>query len=268
MTRTAPPPEVIPASASKWAVSKAKPKGGQRIVIYGGGGKGKTSLAATLPSPMFIFLGSERPSTDVPNIPNVKSWEDIRAVLREPSLWTGVESIVIDSATVAEALAIDFTLRTVKTEKGGVVNSIEGYGYGKGYRHVNETFRQILADLDRHAEQGRNVVLVVHETIDNTPNPSGEDYKSTQPNLMQKGEAKLRDLVRDWCDHMLYIGYDIAVDDGKAKSSGSRCIYTQERATHWAKCRADPAKPVPYSILYPLGDDAVWHAIGIKKGQK
>lgn len=137
MTRTAPPPEVIPASASKWAVSKVKPKGGQRIVIYGGGGKGKTSLAATLPSPMFIFLGSERPSTDVPNIPNVKSWEDIRAVLREPSLWTGVESIVIDSATVAEALAIDFTLRTVKTEKGGVLQ-FGGEGCAEAFNHFAE----------------------------------------------------------------------------------------------------------------------------------
>lgn len=269
MTRTPPPPAPpAPTGSSKWKVSATKPKSGQRIVIYGGGGKGKTSLAASLPSPMFLFLGSERPSTDVTNIPGVASWEDLRAVLREPSVWTGVESIVIDSATVAESMAIDFTLRTVKTEKGVAVSSIEGYGYGKGYRHVNETFRQILADLDRHAEQGRNVVLVVHETVDNTPNPSGEDYKSTQPNLMQKGEAKIRDLVRDWCDHLFYIGYDIAVDDGKAKSSGSRCIYTQERATHWAKCRADPAKPVPYCVPFPLGSDEIWKLIGIKKGQQ
>jgi len=266
VTRTAPPPPVAPGPASKWAAVRTKPKSGQRIVVYGGGGKGKTSLCAGLPNPVFVFLGSERPPADVPNIPGVKTWEDLRAALRDDSVWHGFDSIVIDSGTVAEAMAVDFTLRTVKTEKGMTVTTVEGYGYGKGYRHVLETFVQLLADLDRHAEQGRNVVIIAHETIDTVPNPSGEDYKSHQPSLMQKGEGKLRDRVCDWADHVLFIGYDVAVDDGKGKSSGSRCIYTAERATWRAKCRSNPANPVPYSIVYPLGSDAVWVALGIKKG--
>lgn len=260
------PAEVKPSGSSKWTVKTTRPKHGKRIAVYGGGGKGKTSLCATLPRPVFIFLGSEAPPTDVANVPGVRTWEDLLGALREPSLWTTADSIVIDTGTVAEQLAIDFTLRTVKTDKGQTVHSVEGYGYGKGYRHVLETFVQLLAALDRHAEEGRNVCLILHETVDTTPNPAGEDYKSYQPALMQKGEAKLRDRVRDWCDHLFYIGYDIAVDEGKGKSSGSRCIYTQERATHWGKCRHDPATPVPYSIVYPLGSDAVWVATGIKKG--
>jgi hypothetical protein len=235
-------------------------------VIYGGGGKGKTSLAAILPNSVFIFLGSERSPIEVPNVPGVKTWEDLRAVLRDDSIWKDVDSIIIDSATVAEQMSIDYTLRTVKTEKGVAVSSIEGYGYGKGYRHVLDTFVQLLADLDRHAEQGRNVVLIVHETVDATPNPAGEDYKSAQPNLMQKGEAKLRDRVRDWCDHLFYIGYDIDVERGKGKSQGTRCIYTQERAAFWAKSRSDPASPIPFSILYALGSDELWVKLGIKKG--
>lgn len=264
MTRTPPPP--APIVAGGWSIASTRPKSGQRVVIYGGGGKGKTSLAASLPNPVFIFLGSERFALDVPNISGVKTFEDLLAVLTTDSLWKGVEAVVIDSATVAEAFAVEYTLRTVKTEKGMTVSSVEGYGYGKGYRFVLESFRKFLAAMDRLAERGLHVVLTAHETVDKTPNPAGDDYSSAQPNLMQKGEGKIRDLVRDWCDHLLYIGYDVAVDDGKGKSSGTRCIYTQERASWWAKCRSDPSNPVPFSIVYELGSDLVWKKLGIKKG--
>lgn len=258
---TTPPP---PAATPKYTISKTLQRNGQRVVVYGGGGKGKTSLCASAKDPVFVFLGGERAPIDVPNIPGIKTYEQLLDLLRTESVWRNVGTIVVDSATVAEAMAVDYTIRNVKTEKGVTVQNIEGYGFGKGYRHVCDSFRLLLSALDRHAEQGRHVILTVHETVDATPNPAGDDYKSSQPNLMQKGEAKLRDLTRDWCDHMLYIGYDIAVDGGKGKSSGSRCIFTQERATHWAKCRADPAKPVPYCIPYPIGDDAIWQYLGMK----
>lgn len=261
MTRAGPPS--IPASRFSIQTTNTQ-RQGQRIVVYGGGGKGKTSLCAALPDPVFIFLGSERAPMDVPHVPDIHTFEDLLEALRAKELWLRKKSVIVDSATAAEAMAVAYTLRNVKTEKGMTATSIEGYGYGKGYRHVNESFRLMLAALDALAQAGLNVAVTAHETVDATPNPAGEDYKSAQPNLMQSGQARLRDLIRDWCDHLLYIGYDVAVDGGKGKSSGSRCIYTQERASWWAKCRANPANPAPYCVPYPLGSDDIWKLIGIK----
>src|SRR5690606_41783294 len=60
--------------------------------------------------------------------------------------------------------------------KGGV----EGYGFGKGYTHVYDTFLHLLAELDRHVREGRNVIGIAHECTANVPNP--RDRKSTRLN--------------------------------------------------------------------------------------
>lgn len=184
----------------------------------------------------------------------VESLADALAALRTPSLWTDCKTIVVDTMTAAQELAIQHTIATVPHEKGHKVKSIEGYGFGKGYRHLNDTLCEFLAALDQHAAQGRHVVVVAHETTCKVTNAEGEDYLGIQPNVAQLGEhCRFRDRLKGWCEHLLYVQYDRVVKDGKATGKGTRTIHCVESATYWAKSRT-----LRESIPFDEGDDTLW----------
>ena len=60
------------------------------------------------------------------------------------------------------------------------------------------------------------------------------------------GKSSIRLRVREWSDHLLFIGYDLSVKDGKGdpRSGGSRTIYPVERPHCMAKSRT-VAEPEP-----------------------
>jgi hypothetical protein len=168
--------------------------------------------------------------------------------------------IAVDSFTKAEEMAVEWTLSNVsRRDKNNNVHwetSIEGYPFGSGYMHVYETFLQLLCDLDAVARAGIHVAFVCHDCTTNVPNPAGMDWIRWEPRLLSppSGKGSIRSRVREWCDHLLFIGYDTKVgENGKAEGIGTRAIYPAERPTHLAKSRllADP-------IIYTDGDPAVW----------
>jgi len=234
----------------KVAFGKIEPQG-HRVGIYGPGGIGKTSCAATAPGPVaFLDLDDSLPillpslgELDVRRVAGITGWQDMRDALHSEG-WDEVKTIVIDSATKAEELALDWTLKNVKHDKDGVViRRIEDYGYGKGYQHLYETFLQLLGDLDAHVRAGRHVVLILHDCTATVPNPKGEDYIRWEPRLQNpsSGKASIRLRVREWLDHLLYVGYDIECSKqsgGKAQGHGTRTICPQEMPWCMAKSRS------------------------------
>lgn len=248
-----------PKLAKAYATSTGPIKQGERVVIYGCGGIGKTSLAALAPRPKFIDTQGGTNHLNVSRVTLIDQWQDVRDALHQPSLWAGVETIVLDTASDLQEWAVAHTLRTVPHEKSEKpIVRIEDYGYGKGYEHVFDTFLPLLSDLDMHAKEGRNIIVVCHETIEKAPNPDGEDYLRYEPALMNTGKfARLRERIKAWCDHLLYIQYDRDVSkDGKAKGRGSRTIYPTETATYWAKSRV-----LRTPIVYTEGDGDVWRQL-------
>lgn len=239
----------------------------QRMIVYGPGGVGKTSLAAAAPGPVAFFdlergldpLHSSLPADlDVRCISGVDTFAQLLAALADPS-WSEIKTIVIDSATAAERLAVEHTLGTVKHEKGHSVSSIEGYGFGKGYQHVYESWQGLLFALDRHLAAGRNIIFTAHDCVSNVPNPSGEDYIRWEPRLQSptSGKASIRLAMKEWADHLLFIGYDVVVtSDGKASGFGSRTIYPNEMPTHMAKSRSLREK-----ISFKEGSRDLWQLI-------
>ena len=132
------------------------------------------------------------------------------------------------------------TLATVKNDKGQYVHRIEDYGYGKGYQFIFDTFLPLMSDLDRHCRSGRNVILIAHECVTTVPNPNGEDWMRYEPRLQcpNSGKAAVRLRLKEWADHVLFLGYDVAVDkDGKGKGSGTRTLYPCELPFCMAKSR-------------------------------
>lgn len=271
------------AAPKKAAVQfgKVSSSGGHRIVIYGPGGIGKTSLAAGAPG-LCGFVDIEESlgriisrlavcelDKNIQPVNGVTDWASLRGVLQSDG-WDPIKNIIIDSGTKAEEWAVAHTLRNTKTEKGNTTDSIEGYGYGKGYQHVYETFLPLLSDLDAHCRAGRNVIIICHDCTATVPNPSGEDWIRYEPRLQNpnSGKSSIRLRVREWADHMLFYGYDISVNkDGKGTGSGARTIYPVEQPHCMAKSRSTqdniPVPAVPADRMDAWKDiaDNVWSQI-------
>jgi hypothetical protein len=239
----------------------------QKIVLYGPGGVGKSKLASLTAAlgvePLFFDLEHGTKFLDVARkIP--ESWDELRAGLHDYESMEPFGAVVIDSGTKAEELAIAWTLVNVpkESEKDGsirYVKSIEGYGWGKGYTYVADTFLTLLGDLDAIARRGKHVVMICHDCTANVPNPEGVDFIRYEPRLQSppSGKASIRHRVKEWSDHLIYIGFDQLISkDGKATGSGTRTLYTCERPTAWAKSRllSDP-------IAYRDGDSTLWQLL-------
>lgn len=267
----APPPAVTSApsapstSGRTFAVVGGRVSGPQRIVVYGPGGIGKSSLAALAPNPVFIDVEHGTRELDVPRVEGIDTFADVRAAMQSPAL-DPFGTVVLDSATKAEELAVAHTIAHVPHEKPGTkITSIESYGFGRGYQHVYDTFLLLLQDLDRQVRAGRNVVLIAHDCTTDVPNPAGENFLRYEPHLQapKSGKASIRNRVVQWADHVLFLGYDVAVgEDGKGKGAGTRTIWPIERPDHIAKSRV-LGEPFSYD---GADDGRVWEAIFGKGG--
>jgi len=260
--RGAPPPAPSAGSPAgnggSFSVRSGKIAGAQRVVLYGPGGIGKSSLARLAPNAVFLDIEEGTRNLDAPRVEGIDSWSSLRACLQSSAL-DSYSTIVLDSATRAEEWAIGHTLATINNEKGDRVKSVEGYGFGKGYQHVYETFLLLLQDIDAQVRNGRSVILIAHDCTANVPNPGGEDFIRFEPHLQapKSGKASIRERVFQWADHVLFLGYDVAVKEGKGRGAGTRTIYPAEMPTHRAKSRtlADP-------VVYKGADDgAIWTSI-------
>lgn len=273
-TMPAQPPKSAPAAARQigdaptgpakgWAVTRGKQKTAERILLYGPGGIGKTTLASYMPNPLFIDLQSGTSHIDWIARVDVDSWDLLRAAVRDANLWGSFDTLVIDTLTDAQRMAASWVCANV-LDKGDVKrDSLEKYAYGGGPQLHADTFRTLLPDLDRVRAAGKHVVLIAHDIVDKVPNPNGENFQRYEPDLYQSGTGKntsnIRSAVVQWVDHVLAIQYDVAVIDGnKARGSGSRTIYPNPLPSHLAKSRV-ASDPIPYDLSDPT---AIWRAIG------
>ena len=259
--RPAPQPSA-PLAATRGTIQFARPQkaAGHRIVMYGQGGIGKTTLASLLPGPVvFVDLDESlgRLGIDAPCL-YPQSWHELRDALNSDG-WDSVKTIVIDTATKAEELAAAEVLadhRGDTGKDGRPVSSIEGFGYGKGYMLLFEKFQPILADLDKHVRAGRNVALICHDCTCTVPNPGGEDWLRYEPRLSSpsSGKGSIRLRVREWADHVLFLDYDINVgEDGKGKGGGSRTLYRSQMPHCMAKSRTG-SDPIPVDANFDWGE--------------
>ncbi len=256
-------PAPAPPPLARVAFEKITRSTVNRIVLYGTGGIGKTSLTLKLPG-RTAYLDRDNSLGKLEIDPErhfripCTGWKDARASLAA-SGWDQINNIVCDSASELEKDCLAYILATVKAEKNTVAKSIEDYGWGKGYRYFYETFLLLLADLDRHFRQGRNVILVCHEVAAKVPNPQGEDWIRYEPDLYQSDKVSVRAKVKNWADQVLFLGYDVSVKDGIGQGSGTRTLYTAERPHCMAKSRTCQETIVIEDINFDP-----WPAIGVK----
>ena len=243
-----------------FTISSGRIAGPQRIVVYGTGGIGKTSLAALAPNPVFLDLESGTQELDVNRI-SIDNWSDLRACLQSDKL-DAFQTVVIDGGTRAEELATIHTLETVPHERGHRVHRLEEYGFGKGLNHIYETYLLLLQDLDMQIRKGRHVIFIAHECISEMPNPFGENFIRYEPHLQspKSGKSSIRNRVVQWANHVLFLGYDVNAERGKGQGGGTRTIYTRELPSHIAKTRGafNTNVEVPDALAYIKDDPTIW----------
>jgi hypothetical protein len=182
-------PDAPAKQPSKLAVSHGAMQGtGHKVCLYGPGGVGKTSLASNLKSigMKVLFVDAEDSSKflDVDRV-TPADWNDVRQLLQTRELLAPYDVIVVESFTKLEDWANRWVCANVAHEKGKsvVINSIEDYGWGKGYVHIYEAFLGLMVDLDAIARTGKHVVITAHVCTESVPNPEGENWLQYQPRL-------------------------------------------------------------------------------------
>lgn len=262
--RGTPPAAAAATTNSKtFGISRGRQVGAQRILVYGPGGVGKTELCSLLPDALFLDLEHGSEHFDVARAEGVETFNEVRAWLQTPQ---DHKQRVIDTVTKLEEVQLDHMRDHISHEKPGTkITGIESYGFGKGYQHRFELMSLFLADCDHLIRKGTDVILIAHSCAANAPNPHGEDWLRWEPQLQApKKQANIRDRIVGWADHVIFIGYDVAVGaDGRGVGGGTRTIYTTELPTHIAKTRGafkvDDA--VPEAMAYEQGDDTIWQLL-------
>lgn len=268
------PPEAL----KKFSAGVSASNRGQKLLVYGGSGIGKSSLVALAPTPIFIPLddGSVNlrdPYTDEKvqqvqdeNGVTPQTFAETRNALQQYDIYDKFESVVIDTATVMQDLSHDYMFVTIPHEKGHTVNSIEGYGYGKGYTHMYDTMKLILQDCDELIRRGKNVIIIVQSTIATVANAAGDDYVCDAPQLYpgNKITPSIRDLYIQWADHVLFVNHaNTAVKDKKIKGDVTRAVFTQGQLHFKAKTRVlVSGKVIPAVVCFDdVKDDSIWQMI-------
>lgn len=244
---------------------------GQKIILYGKSGVGKTTLATLFPDPVFIGLddGGRRihnPKTGKPvnAIAGVDTYQDTRdAIQQSLGLVPVGGTLVIDTVTRLEALAERHVLETVKTEKGGTAANLLAYGWGGGYRHLLDHIRLVLSDLDPLIRGGRNVVLLAQLAQATLSNSEGSDYSEDGPKLYHSKTVSLRTEVCEWADSVLRIGYadtrvekeNIQARAGKIVGDATRAIFSGGALWYVAKCRPINGKKLPPIVSFEHEQD-------------
>lgn len=253
---------------------------GKKFLVYGESGRGKSSLSILAPRPILIPLDDGTsdlldPYTGeaIDEVKGVHTFEDTRLAVHQDALFVDNDTVIIDTVTKLEDLSHEYMFKTIPHEKAGVtVKSIEGYGYGKGYRHLYDTMKLFLMDVDALVRTGKNVILIAQSTTRMVPNAAGEDYLCSCPRLYQgsKGTPPVEELYREWADFVLFIDYtSTVVTDKKAKGDTTRAIFTDGELHFKAKSRVLPdGKNLPPVVSFnSVEDDSIFQWIFPEGGE-
>ena len=144
-----------------------------------------------------------------------------------------------------------------ENEKGNLILCMEFHCEGEALRYYTALY---TANDGVNTRAGRHVAILCHDCTSTVPNPAGEDWLRYEPRMQSpnSGKASIRLRVREWADHVLFLGYDVDVGkDGKGRGAGTRTIYPMELPHCMAKSRT-VQEPVPMS---PGQGPAFWNQL-------
>lgn len=219
-----------------------------RVLLYGVEGVGKSTFGACAPSPIFLAAEDGTAHLDVARFPEPHTWSDaLEAVDVLTKEAHDYKTLVIDTLDWLEPMCWAHVIGSANNPK---ITSIEDFGFGKGYTAALDSWRVLLAALDRMRNtRGMNVIMLAHSWTKTFKNPEDDDYDRYEMKL----NAKASGVLREWCDDVLFARHDeMAARDDKTKrvrgvSTGARVMHTTRTAAYDAKNRHDLPPVMPLS---------------------
>ncbi len=230
------------------AVTSGRIKSPIKTAIYGPAGVGNSTFAAGAPGAIFLPVEEGTNAIDCARFPMPETFNDVLDAIG--TLATGehkYKTLVIDTLDALEALIWQHVCAAGKKQ------SIEDFGYGKGYVAALEQWRIFLSRLEGlRKARSMSIVLVAHSQIRKFQNPEGADFDRYELKLAGKGASGL---VTEWSDCLLFACYETvaAVDKNertRGVTTGKRIARTVHGAAYEAKNR--------YSLPDPM--DLEWGA--------
>ena len=217
----------------------------QKAVIYGPEGVGKSTLASQFPSPVFLDTEGGTHHLDVIRFGEITSWEGVTgAVAQLATEKHDFKTLIVDTADWLEKWLTEWICQ--KANK----NSIEDFGYGKGYVILGEDFGKFLASLDGLLRRGMHVVLLAHSMVRKFESP---EQAGGYDRYELKLSKQVGPLVKEWADLLLFGNYVTRVaenENGKKRGVGGkeRVLHTSHAAAYDAKNRHGLAEKLPFTF--------------------
>lgn len=241
----------------KFDITKGAKRQAWKIGIYGEPGVGKSTLASLCPNAIFADIEGSMLDMDVSRVEGLNCWEDLREWVQQQE--SGICGI--DSMSKAEDWCADYIIRTKTKDGEHATTSIEDFKYKAGAKFVSDEFRLLLSDIEKAFMRGVSWIMIAHDKIDWYRNPDDKDFRMHNPDLLENKDVSIRaDWIR-FCDHIAYIGKDVAVQQGKAKGGNSRTIYMDGSANRVSKQRGLDIDVLPWSI----DDNTLWKMLKVTK---
>ena len=245
---------------------------GEKIIVYGPSGIGKTTLAAMAPNAVFIGVDDggrkiANPLTGEPiqAIDGVETFQDVLDVLAQDGLFADDATIVLDTVTKLEELIQNHIMATTPVS-GKTVTSFRKYGWD-GPDLILDQYRILMAALDQHARAGRNIILLAQQGQIKRASAESADYLEDGPHVSHTNRSSAREELKQWADHVFRIGYydfEVTVEKGAkagkvSQDDTSRAIFTNGALNFTAKSRPISGNKLPPTVSFATEDDnALW----------
>lgn len=230
-------------------ITKTRKPTPPRLVIYGAGGIGKSTIASKFPAPLFIQTENGLENIDATSAGLMGSYTEFVCALNELAVncdhYADFKTIVIDS--------IDWLERLIWQEvcTQNKIKSIESLAYGRGYNMAADLWRGILSQLDAIRAAGKIIVLIAHGVQVNISDPETPELKKFDIKLHKSARA----LVVEWSDVVLFATRKRGTARGNASE---RVLRGDDCAQYFAKTRYKFPTDIPFdagAVLKYITDD-------------
>jgi len=174
------------------SISTARSTLPPRTVVYGDKGLGKTTFATSAPNAIVIQTEDGLGQIEVAHFPLAKDFGSVMEAIS--TLYTDehpFQSLVVDSLDWLEPLI----WQAACAAHGK--NSIEDFGYGKGYIEALAYWRQFFDGINAlRTQRQMNIILLAHSQVIHIEDPLLAAYDSHALKLHKRAAA----LVEEWAD--------------------------------------------------------------------
>jgi hypothetical protein len=232
-------------STSPLAIRRGRIARPQKVVIYGSEGVGKSTLAGQTPAPIFLDTEGGTHHLDVARFDSATTWEEIKAAIGQLGKSEHpFRTLVIDTADWLEKRLAEHLCRKANKD------SIEDFGYGKGWVMLTEEFARFLNSLDALTARGMHIVFLAHATVKKFEAP---DQAGSYDRFELKLSKQVAPLLKEWADVVLFANYVTKVaekDNGKMRGVGGkeRVLFATHTAAYDAKNRHGLPDKLPFSM--------------------